>query len=204
MAVVDDVTEEIRRFVVEHRLDPGTRLPAERDLAVRFGVSRPVVRAAIQRLADLGVLETRRGSGSYVAGIDLDELADVRRQLEPYAAALAADRRDATTVRRLRELADAMAASTADPAEFAALDAEVHREIAQASGNRILIGVLRDLERTAAHARRQTVRHDDVRAGAVGQIAELVTAIEAGDAAAARAAMSRHLDRVRRQAGRVR
>lgn len=204
MAVVDDVTDQIRRFVAEHRLDPGARLPAERELAARFGVSRPVVRAAIQRLADLGVLETRRGSGSYVAGIDLDELADVRRQLEPYAAALAAVRRDVTTVRRLRGLADAMVMASGDPVEFAALDAEVHREIAQASGNRILIGVLRDLERTAAHARRRTVQHQDVRAAAVGQIAELVSAIEAGDAAAARTAMSRHLDRVRRQAGQAR
>lgn len=204
MAVVDEVTDQIRRFVAEHRLDPGARLPAERDLAVRFGASRPVVRAAIQRLADLGVLETRRGSGSYVAVIDLDELVDVRRQLEPYAAALAADRRDAATARRLRELADAMAAAVGDPAEFAALDAEVHREIARSTGNRILIGVLRDLERTAAHARRQTVQHEDVRAAAVGQIAELVAAVEAGDAAAARTAMSRHLDRVRRQAGRAR
>lgn len=204
MAVVDEVTDQIRQFVAEHRLDPGSRLPAERDLAVRFGASRPVVRAAIQRLADLGVLETRRGSGSYVAGIDLDELADVRRQLEPYAAALAAERRDAATARRLRELSAAMVAASGDPAEFAALDAEVHREIAQASGNRILIGVLRDLERTAAHARRQTVQHEEMRAAAVGQIAELVAAIEAGDAAAARTAMSRHLDRVRRQAGRAR
>ncbi len=204
MAVVDDVTDQIRRFVADHRLDPGARLPAERDLAVRFGVSRPVVRAAIQRLADLGVLETRRGSGSYVAGVDLDELADVRRQLEPYAAALAAARRDEGTVRRLCALADAIGAATGDPIEFAALDAEVHREIAQASGNRILIGVLRDLERTAAYSRRQTVRYEDVRVTAAEQIAALVAAVEAGDAAAARAAMARHLDRVRRQASRAR
>lgn len=197
MAVVDEVTERIRRFVAERGLEPGERLPSERELAERFGASRPAVRAALQRLADLGVLETRRGSGSYVAEIDLDELADVRRQLEPYAAALTAERHDAATARHLRELAERMAGARDDPADFAALDAEIHREIARASGNRVLIAVLRDLERTAAHSRRHTVQDDAVRAGAAEHIAALVDAIEAHDAAAARAAMERHLDGVR-------
>jgi GntR family transcriptional repressor for pyruvate dehydrogenase complex len=197
MAVVDEVTERIRRFVVERALEPGERLPSERELAERFGASRPAVRAALQRLADLGVLETRRGSGSYVA--EIDELADVRRQLEPHAAALAAAHRDPATARHLRELAERMAGARDDPADFAALDAEVHREIARASGNRVLIGVLRDLERTAAHSRRRTVQDDANRADAAEHIATLVRAIDAGDAPAARAAMQQHLDGVRRR-----
>ncbi len=198
MAVVDEVTERIRRFVVERGLEPGERLPAERDLAERFGASRPAVRAAIQRLADLGVLETRRSSGTYVAGVDLDELAGVRAQLEPYAAELAARRRDPATVRRLRALATAMTAARDDPAEFAALDAEVHREVARAGGNRVLIGVLGDLERTAAYSRQRTARDDALRAAAAEQIVALMAAIEAGDPRAARTAMARHLERVRR------
>ncbi|HMO27811.1 GntR family transcriptional regulator [Enterovirga sp.] len=63
----DDVVSEIRRLLVAERLRPGDKLPSERDLAQALKVSRSVVRDAVQRLTALGVLELRRGTGTFIS-----------------------------------------------------------------------------------------------------------------------------------------
>ncbi len=103
------VIEGIKAMITEGLLAPGDRLPVERDLALRFGVSRGSLREGVRALATLGIVETRQGAGSYVTSLEpagllgtLGLLADltpahraadllaVRRVLEAEAAALAA------------------------------------------------------------------------------------------------------------------
>lgn len=64
--VSDEVAEEIRRLIEAEHLAEGTRLPSERDLAERFGASRPMVSQALRMLSLMGLVEIRRGSGAYV------------------------------------------------------------------------------------------------------------------------------------------
>jgi GntR family transcriptional repressor for pyruvate dehydrogenase complex len=62
----DDVAEQIRNLIISERLAEGARLPAERDLAARFGASRPTVSQALRSLSLMGLVEVRHGSGAYV------------------------------------------------------------------------------------------------------------------------------------------
>jgi GntR family transcriptional regulator, transcriptional repressor for pyruvate dehydrogenase complex len=162
----DVVIEGIKALLTSGELEPGSRLPTEKDLAAQFGVSRGSLREGVRALAALGVLEPRQGDGTYVTALDprtllspLGFLADlqlpahaadllaVRRVLETESAALAASR---ATDADLAELDAVLAAVedklTSDPdlnlEEFIHADTEFHRIIARASGNRPLAGII--------------------------------------------------------------
>lgn len=112
-SVPDEVAEQLTDVIVTGELPPGDQLPSERDLAERLGVSRPTVRAALTRLAAIGLVETRQGGGSTVqdfrrhAGLDLlprlllgrggvdlrvvRDIVEARSSLGPQVAAKAAE-----------------------------------------------------------------------------------------------------------------
>src|SRR5689334_8806196 len=75
----DRVTESVLTMITSNALRPGDRLPSERDLGVRFGVSRTVVREAVRSLAAKGVLDVRSGSGAVVARVGPDTAAQTLR-----------------------------------------------------------------------------------------------------------------------------
>jgi len=129
MSALDTALHGLRALIADGALRPGDRLPSEGELCERLGVSRGSLREAIRTLAALGVLETRHGSGSYVSELraaDLIgslsltvgllpmagvlELTELRRVLEPHAAALAAARIDADTVAALAGVLEAVCA----------------------------------------------------------------------------------------------
>ena len=64
------IIQEIKRLVLDGVLGPGSRLPVEKDLAARLGVSRGSLREGVRALVHLGVLETRQGDGTYVTELD--------------------------------------------------------------------------------------------------------------------------------------
>lgn len=112
-SVPDEVAEQLTDVIVTGEVPPGDQLPSERDLAERLGVSRPTVRAALTRLAAIGLVETRQGGGSTVrdfrrhAGLDLlprlllgrggvdlrvvRDIVEARSSLGPQVAAMAAE-----------------------------------------------------------------------------------------------------------------
>ncbi|HZW99267.1 MAG TPA: FadR/GntR family transcriptional regulator [Trueperaceae bacterium] len=117
------VVESLARFVTEAKLQVSDRLPAERDLAIALGVSRPVLREALKRLEALGVIEPRPGSGTFlrttlspnhthlVVQVDLEresliQLLELRRALESEAAAMAAARAPDEAIANLGGLVD--------------------------------------------------------------------------------------------------
>jgi GntR family transcriptional repressor for pyruvate dehydrogenase complex len=189
---------EIRRHVLARGLQPGERLPSERELADQLGVSRPALREGIRQLAGQGLIETRRGAGSYVTVVGLRALLDVRLLLEPEAAALAAAECDEADRSRLASLAARLGDLVDDPASLTAVDTEIHQVIATASGNRVLESVLAGLAEMAAHQRAETSGREVVRRGAVAEMRAVVDAVVGGDASAARSAMRAHLQSVRR------
>lgn len=121
-SVTRQVADHLARLIVSGTLAAGERLPGETVLARRFGVSRPTVREALSRLERRRLVEIRPRSGTYVLapeerpgasvldGLlqlepgDLWELLELRRILEPEAAALAARRRSTEDLSRLRAL----------------------------------------------------------------------------------------------------
>ena len=162
----DVVIEGIKDLLTRGELEPGSRLPTEKDLAAQFGVSRGSLREGVRALAALGVLEPRQGDGTYVTALDprtllspLGFLADlqlpahaadllaVRRVLEAESVALAATRitdDELAELDQVLSVVDTMIAD-ADHTDLVAVihaDTEFHRLVAKASGNRPLAGII--------------------------------------------------------------
>jgi DNA-binding FadR family transcriptional regulator len=191
-----DLAERVRADVAERGLRAGDRLPSERALAERLGVSRTALREATRRLVDLGIVEPRRGAGTYLLGPDLEELMVVRRSLEPLAAELAAQHADETDRARLTALLAKLRGALQRPRRFAELDLEFHRAVAVASHNRVLLRCLDDLEEMLAASRARTAGDPSTRRATLAHLERLSAEIIAGHGDEAAQAMRAHLDRV--------
>ena len=190
------VAERVRALLAAEQVGPGDRLPPERELAARLGVSRSSLREGLRRLADLGIIESRQGSGTYLAALDLGDLFEVRARLEPLAARLAAERRGEEDLSRLADALAEMRAAIADPQQFGEADVRAHAAIVDAAGSlplRVLFAAIAELLR---HSRVATAVDDALREDAVGEIGAIADAIRAGDGPAAEAAMRDHLAHV--------
>jgi GntR family transcriptional repressor for pyruvate dehydrogenase complex len=151
--VSEQVADQIRGLITRDRLAEGDRLPPERDLAERFGVSRPMISQALRMLSLMGLVEIRQGSGAYVlrrpqdmvaASVSLmldldqgplDDLAELRLWLETLGAAHAAQRAEpADLSSSLRRLAEA----TGSAAAWIAADTVFHANVVRAAGNAYL------------------------------------------------------------------
>jgi DNA-binding FadR family transcriptional regulator len=205
------VAESLAAAITAGQYAVGTRLPAERDLAVEFDVSRPTIREAMIALEMRGMVEAKNKSGVYVIGNktgdgrlgELDvgafELIEARTMIEGEAAALAAVAIDDATLATLRELLEAMTIE-ADQRGKVDVDREFHLLIAAASGNslvRSMIESLWDIRESSpmcvhmfAQARRNGI------APRVEEHRTIVDALAARDSKAARHAMRGHLMRV--------
>jgi GntR family transcriptional regulator, transcriptional repressor for pyruvate dehydrogenase complex len=202
-SVADTATAALRDLLARGRYQPGDRLPSERTLAEGLALSRPTLREAIRRLTEAGLLESRRGSGTYVAEIDFGAVFAVRLQLEPYAARLAAIERSPADMRRLLELVKALAYAIDDAAKFAATDLEIHRTLAAAGGNSVLAELLEHLTELAQLSRSVTSLSADTRRATLRDLRALVRAVRRRDPEAAAAAMATHLEFVRGTAARL-
>ncbi|CAH0236373.1 HTH-type transcriptional regulator LutR [Microbacterium sp. Bi98] len=171
MSALDTALHGLRALIADGELRPGDRLPSEGELCETLGVSRGSLREAIRMLAALGVLETRHGSGSYVSELraaDLIgslsltvgllpmagvlELTELRRVLEPHAAALAAARIDAATIETLSGVLDEIEASD-DFEDHSRLDHAFHMTISEVAGNDALTSLI-DVLRSRSRAYR--------------------------------------------------
>lgn len=153
-SLVDQAIDGMRQLLDSGEWQVGTRIPPEPALAADLGVSRNTVREAVRALAHTGVLEVRRGDGTYVAApnevaalvrqklarTDLRHVLEVRHAIETQAAALAAVRRTSRDLRALdRALADRTRAVTAGDADaFVDADARFHLGIVTAAHNPLL------------------------------------------------------------------
>src|SRR5207248_2789190 len=170
--VTDDAIERVRELIATGGGGPGTRLRREPDLAKQLGLSRNSLREAVRALSLARVLEVRQGDGTYVSSLEAGELLEptlsatdllrgrtvlelfeVRRMLEPEAAAVAAQRADADTIAGLRRELDRMIAAGDRANELVEADAAFHDVIAAAPGNSVLRALLRSLSTSTARAR---------------------------------------------------
>lgn len=151
------VQEEIRNFIVAHRLGPGDPIKPEAELAREFGVSRNSVREAVKALESTGVLETRRGSGVYVrdfsfaplldhlpyglmhGGRALRELVALRKALESAMIGDAMAAMKPETEAAMREVLAKMSRLAEAGQPFADQDREFHRLLFRDLGNTMLL-----------------------------------------------------------------
>jgi GntR family transcriptional repressor for pyruvate dehydrogenase complex len=211
------VVAHVRQLIDRGALGPGARLPAERDLALQVGVSRPTVRAGLRTLGALGVVRSRRGSGTYIPDgpptlgaealsflaalhkFTVDDVYETRRILEVGAAGLAAER---ATSEQLATLADEVAglfASLNDRQVFLVHDINFHRGVAAASGNPIVASMVEMVSALYYERRRMTAERAvdrDLRDAADAH-RHIYQAIRAKDGERARRLMHEHLLRAR-------
>ncbi|WP_341676468.1 GntR family transcriptional regulator [Niveibacterium sp. SC-1] len=143
------IYDSIYRAVMTQRLKPGTRLPEAR-LCELFGVSRTLVRRALQRLAHEHVVELRPNKGAVVASPTPEETRDVftaRRAVEGAIVPLATAQASVTDIARLRTMlaTEHDALHRGEHAEWAQSAGAFHLALAELSGNRVLAGFLSEL-----------------------------------------------------------
>ena len=205
------IADQIAALIRRGEYKPGARLPPERDLAKKLGVSRPSVREALIALEVEGFVEVRIGSGVYVAdarrmasrrpALPPDsgpfELIDARRLVESECAALAARHATQTQIRQMRAALAGMGRDRSRNVVPLDNDHLFHMRIAEASGNSAMALVVQTLwaQRTGPLFL-QLEHHFDTPAlwsAAIREHQAVLDAIEAHDPVAARAAMRRHL-----------
>jgi GntR family transcriptional repressor for pyruvate dehydrogenase complex len=215
-ALSERITARISDAIIGGELGPGDRLPAERELAEQFGVSRTVVRDAVKMLSGRGVLQVRRGAGIFVAsaeetvmgrlgqpanflplrGAGLRDLFDVRKVLEAQGTEWAAERRSAHHVERLRGIIEDAHRHPGDPEVLSERDAGFHVAVAEASQNLVLVRVMLTLLDLLEAARRESLSIPGRPELSLSQHEDVLREIEARDPEAARRAMLKHLTSV--------
>jgi GntR family transcriptional repressor for pyruvate dehydrogenase complex len=211
------IIERIRTMVIEGELVPGDRLPPERKLAERLGVSRGQLRRAFQALAERKMIESRQGDGTYLLS-DLDsaptvdaileaihsqhdvlhEIIEFRRMIEPQIAALAAQRIHRATLDRLKiVICDQQRALMAGQ-EADGLDAEFHQVLAESTSNRVISQVMTTIQTILNQSRSGWLQSGERRLASVEGHLRIIDALEAGDPQAASRAMQEHIVTVER------
>jgi GntR family transcriptional repressor for pyruvate dehydrogenase complex len=186
----------IRALIVSREYGPGDRLPAERDLAQRLGLSRPALREGIRRLRSGGVLESRRGSGTYVSVVDLESIYDIRMRLEPLATERAALRRTDDELAEMQEAVGLMARNIELPDLFNFHDVHFHNLVADASESPVLRGMLDRLAELALLTRAVIAPKREFREQALVDVERIVLAVERQHPKRAANAMERHIRNV--------
>jgi GntR family transcriptional repressor for pyruvate dehydrogenase complex len=171
MALTDEAIEKIKDMIVQGELRPGDRLPPEKELSERLGLSRNSMREAVKALEVIRVLDVRRGDGTYVTSLDpallleavsfvvdlhhgqsILEIFTVRRVLEAHAATTAAIRATSDQAAELKaEIAGVE--PTIDIESLAEHDTRFHALVADISDNRYLSSLIENMSTSTLRAR---------------------------------------------------
>ena len=212
MTATDEAITRIKEMIVSGQVESGQKLPVEKELAMRFGVSRSSLREAVRALSLLGVLQTRQGDGTYVAELQPDllvgpmslvvellqdgtllDLLEVRRFIEPTAVAIAAAKIGDASLEALRESMRRMEAATSVE-ELVEADDAFHGVLVASSENPVLASLVLGLSSKTVRARiwRGFSDEEALRRTVLGH-REIYEAVESRDCEAARAAATVHV-----------
>lgn len=212
MLLADMVYDRVRRSILNGEFRPDERLPGENTLAEQYEVSRPVIRAALKRLRDEGMVTSRQGSGSFVSApvaqkplafqpletiADLQRCYEFRLTIEPMAAALAAQRRGAAQLAQIETCLNIMRDATERRSHREDADFGFHLSIAAAANNQYFETSMRALkEHIAAGMKFHGLSLQTVRGGldhVLEEHAAIFGAIARGEAEVARETMLKHV-----------
>lgn len=220
------VVRQIELLILRGILRPGERLPSERELADRLGVSRPSLREAISELQDRGLLASRAGAGIFVADVlgsafsealvklfsthdeALFDYLSFRRDMEGLAASRAAQYGSDTDLMVIQAIFEKMqvAHSKRNPADEAQLDADFHLAIIEASHNVVMLHMMRSmfqlLREGVFYNRTVMFRQRTTRDELLDQHRSINEAVQSRDAQAARNAVEAHLGYVQQSLSR--
>jgi DNA-binding FadR family transcriptional regulator len=217
VARTDEVVEAIKDMILDGELAAGDRLPVEKDLADRLGLSRGSLREGVRALTAMGVLDTRQGDGTYVTSLEPDLLLApltfvvdlhggdrarhflaVRRVLECEAAARAAQLMEESSLHQAHRVLDLaeelLAAKKLDREALMDADREFHRILSEAAANPVLSALIESISGPIARARQlRGVSQEGALRLTVREHRAILAAVEARDPDRARLRMAVHL-----------
>jgi len=211
----EQIVQQIEESIVKGDLTPGDQLPAERDLAQRFGVSRTAVREAVKALREKGLVEAYSGRGTFITdgttqavrqSLDLmvkigqpessNQLAEVRAILEPEIAALAAARIQEPELATMREAVSVMDRAGHDPETYIEADLDFHLALAEGAANPLILSLLDSIVGLLREQRLRIFRVPGGPERGQAHHKRVLEAIERRDPEKAREAMRAHLVQV--------
>lgn len=224
--LVDEIVNQFFESLSNEELTAGQKVASERDLAERFGVSRPVVREAIKTLRARGVVEVRPGNGTFIVDNVAEALTrwnvsnikvgsnpvlqvfELREAMEPYMAQTAALRRNEENLRCIYSAVEKMqqmirTGGSFEFEAFAAADRQFHLSVAQATQNPSMAEVLESVSSTLAEGMRLSGIFDVAWYKACEFHTRIAEAIEKRDPDLAGHEMNKHLSDVREDLNRA-
>lgn len=201
--------DRLMEYILQEPVEPGEKIPNEFELAKKFGVGRSTIREAVKGLVSRGILEVRRGSGTYVLNtnpLDEDplglgkiedkyklalELFDVRLMIEPEIAALACKNATEEELEKLQRLCQETETLYVEGCNHISKDTEFHTCIARCSKNQvveILIPVIHTAVMTFANLTHRLLMEETIKTHRA-----ITEAIVKRDSVGARCAMLMHL-----------
>lgn len=212
----EQVVARVYELIKRDSLQPGDRLPPERELAKQLGISRPALRAGLSSLISMGVLQSRQGSGTYIVdgppaldseplrllselhGFSYEHMFETRSVLEVGAAGLAAERATGEQLVTMAEEITEMFAALKDPQLFLVHDMAFHRAVASASGNPTLATLVQMVSAILYERRRDTIERAHDFNEALELHRRIYRAIRSHKPDEAREAMREHIVRAQR------
>ena len=207
--LVPQIEDQLIMYIQQEQIEPGAKLPSEYKLAEKFGVGRSTIREATKSLVSKGILEVKRGAGTFIKSTEMVvndplglsqfedkyrlamELFDVRILLEPEVAAVACKNATEEDKERIKNLCDEVERLYMEGKNHIKKDMEFHEAIAKCSGNQVvevLIPVILTAVTTFANLTNRKLQKETIETHR-----EITDAIMRGDSMGAKCAMIMHL-----------
>lgn len=212
----EQIVKQIEDSIERGELKEGDQLPAERELALQFGVSRTAVREAVKALREKGLVEAYPGRGTFITSetsnsirLTFDRmiksgprdgtlhLVEVREILEPEIAALAAKRVTQETLDELREAIGIMDGAKTDPDSYIEADLDFHLALAEAAANPLILSLIDSIVGVLREQRLSIFKVEGGPERGQYHHKRILEAVENHDSSGARDAMRAHLRQVR-------
>lgn len=206
----EQIADKLREMIIQEEMKTGSKLPAEAELMVRFGVSRSTVREAVKILQTEHIVDIRQGQGTFLCAMPgladdplglrfadqeelITQLLETRLLIEPNVAALAAQRRLDTHLAEMKSLLDKMDNAYLHGENYTPYDAQFHSVIAGCTGNDVMKRLLPTIHESIRAGYQHTRRVEGSYQRASQCHLEMYRAIAERDSDRARLAAQRHM-----------
>jgi len=210
----DKIIEQIKNTIIEGRLQPGDKLPSERELAERFSVGRTTVREALKALSYAGIIKkvregtivNRNISNFFIDSLtqmlilkhlDFEDLFETRKILEVKLAGLAAQRATIEDIEMIGNILKEMSEkANLNPYEFITEDIKFHETIAETAQNRVLYEIFIAVRLLLRKAQEEVIKYPGIMKRSLKYHQQIFEAIKKQNVSKAKRAMFDHLDDV--------
>ena len=211
------IASRLLSLLQEKELQPGDKLPSERELAAMMQVSRASLREGLRALSMMNVIEVRQGLGTFITSLEpellveqlslvlsldtstITQLLETRKIIEVGAIALAAERITDEDIVMMKALLQKAESAVNDPVVFLQTDVELHKKIIDITNNPILSRILESVSKLGFASRSRTNDLPGLRQQTVVDHQAIVTALEKREPHVAQEAMLRHLNNIERK-----